>query len=549
MKYVQNKNNAIIDLVFGGCLLALAPVVLSAPLPTDIEETDCDITQINLEQAALEQTNTASPDEPILKSAPLHQTMVYDFTLQYQGSPYCGQKTLILQLGDRAEGISTFINPTNLDIQPGETANVFVSVTANSLVNPAVYSLPIKLFNPISKQSVTQTFDFQIQGPSECVVDPRKELMITDLSVVGDPVRTTYVANSTIEAAGAWSFGHLMSLLSPQPEKTARMVEDFIKIWTKDQVINGIKVPARPGVQGLLLKHWPRTADGHLDLAHAPFRLLAIVNRLDLRHRKVMATAGEGRFVFGVLDKRGNELPFTLIFEYDLPLTKEQDVQWWAEAWHQLGSQPFPSQQFNLALQRVTDRFIGGEGYRPSLSAIRTNEAALNMTWELREFKVFPDGSIKQVPVHLTPDGRFIRDSELLAEFVNEHDQKIAGDDYSLPLRVNGESFAGGSAINNLKAWTATTIQDPEARHKFSLNTCNGCHGSAETHTEFLHISPRKRHQEAILSAFLRGIAVLDPVSGERRVLNELGRRKAELEKLVCDRSIVAVRDHTEQQD
>jgi hypothetical protein len=43
-----------------------------------------------------------------------------------------------------------------------------------------------------------------------------------------------------------------------------------------------------------------------------------------------------------------------------------------------------------------------------------------------------------------------------------------------------------------------------EARHLFSLNTCNGCHG-AETATEFFHVGPRRAGQVAPLSKFLTG--------------------------------------------
>lgn len=60
---------------------------------------------------------------------------------------------------------------------------------------------------------------------------------------------------------------------------------------------------------------------------------------------------------------------------------------------------------------------------------------------------------------------------------------------------------------NNLGPWLAPGINDNEARHEFSLNTCNGCHGD-ETNTPFLHISTRQAGAESQLSGFLEGVEV-----------------------------------------
>jgi hypothetical protein len=97
-----------------------------------------------------------------------------------------------------------------------------------------------------------------------------------------------------------------------------------------------------------------------------------------------------------------------------------------------------------------------------------------------------------------------------------------------------GSPFVGGSSFNNLAAWTAPGILNNEARHRFSLNTCNGCHGFAETGTAFLHVSPRFPGSEAQLSGFMTGITVFDPVTGDPRTLNDLGRRRVDLQGLVC---------------
>jgi hypothetical protein len=72
-----------------------------------------------------------------------------------------------------------------------------------------------------------------------------------------------------------------------------------------------------------------------------------------------------------------------------------------------------------------------------------------------------------------------------------------------------------------------------EARHKFSLNTCNGCHG-AETQTSFLQVFPRFPGSESELSGFMTGIDVFDPFTGQPRRLNDLARRNADLKAVVC---------------
>jgi hypothetical protein len=56
--------------------------------------------------------------------------------------------------------------------------------------------------------------------------------------------------------------------------------------------------------------------------------------------------------------------------------------------------------------------------------------------------------------------------------------------------------------------WTAGGIANNDARHKLSLNTCNGCHGE-ESHTGFLHVGPVSFGTPANLSGFLTGETIL----------------------------------------
>jgi hypothetical protein len=326
--------------------------------------------------------------------------------------------------------------------------------------------------------------------------------------------------------------------MAPSESQAPRFVESLFDTWLDDQTVNGFTVAARPRIEAFLLRLWPRTADGELDLERAPLRLLGIVNRIDLRSLE-NGFAGQGRFVFGVLDPAGLANPFTVIVEYRLPARTERDVLEWAHAWHRLGTLPFPSEAFNTQLQAITDRF-SARGADPrgvngsALAALRTDEITLASPWELRELKLSrADGLLHLVPVDATPDIGFLGTS-VLADFVNDNERRILSGTFTVPLRFDGAPFQGGSAPNILAPWTAPGIRSPVARRSFSIGTCSGCHSIPETGTEFLQLRTREAGEASKLSGFLSGAAVSDPVDGDVEVFNDLLRRKRDLESLVC---------------
>jgi len=92
--------------------------------------------------------------------------------------------------------------------------------------------------------------------------------------------------------------------------------------------------------------------------------------------------------------------------------------------------------------------------------------------------------------------------SDRLARFINANEATILTETHEVPLSFEDAPFQGGAIFNNIDFWSAPAIVNPEARHKFSLNTCNGCHGG-ETNTAFLHIFPRIPGQPSTLSATL----------------------------------------------
>jgi len=385
----------------------------------------------------------------------------------------------------------------------------------------------------VSRQLTTDAdFAELFAPPATCAVEVSepKELMITNLGVVEDPVRTT--------ANGVWTFQHLMEAMAPTPAQAPEMVRQLFSTWLTNQTVNGQTVPARTQMNDLVLIPW-LNGGTTLDLARAPLRLLAIVNRPDLRNLS-LGKAGEGRFVFGVLDPNGFTTSFTVILEYRLPATTEAQVLAWANLWHELGALELGSAAYNAKLAQITERFAGrnaepGRVNGSALSQLRTNEIQLAAPWELREFALSAGTRfLAPATVKLTPNSSFMG-QPIVATFINQNQASIIAETHDVPNTFNGVSFLGGSSLNELNAWTAPGINSNEARHKFSLNTCNGCHGFAETGTFFLQINPRSAGQEAFLAGFLTGIDVTDPVvpSTVRR-LDDLDRRATDMERLLC---------------
>lgn len=374
--------------------------------------------------------------------------------------------------------------------------------------------------------------------PPPCAtVDASRELLINDTHVVEDPVRTT--------GLGAWTFGKLMTSMAGGQSASA-FVRSWLETWKTNQVVNGFTLPARPSIQSLVITPWETASGvgpgGALDLRKAPFRLLAIVNRVDLRN--LPNNAGEGRFVFGVLDGNGNPLQFTVILEYKLPGTTAAAVTQWAQDWHALGQTPITDPTFNTKLQAITDRFAGpnlapGAPNGSSIGQVRTNEIALAPTWQLREFTLNAAGALVPATVKQTPDLSF-NNTAALANFINQNQTSILAGTFSVPLTFNSQIFLGGNADvpSPTTFWQAPGVTNNDARQQFSLNTCSGCH-AGETGTQFLQISPRFPGQAASLSDFLTGrnMPKPDPVSGVPRTFNDLARRASDLQGLACGTS------------
>lgn len=450
-----------------------------------------------------------------------------------------------------ATPLPPLVSPSALTLRPGETGLITIPVRSRDESPAGSYPLKfgvsgrpqssgaLSALQLFSSLVATVEAEYSVLEPSGCHVVSQRELMIRDISVVDDPVRTAQDVKADAAVSGAWSFVRLMQRLAPSDADAPAFTEAMLRSFLTPQSVNGFMIPARPPMDPLVLQPWPRTADGKLDLSRAPVRLLAIVNRLDLQDL-AQGKAGEGRFVFGVLGANGESLQFTLIFEYALQAADDAGVRRWATDVHALQALPFPSEAYNQALQALTDRYTqrGAAPTKPNGSAlidIRTNELALSVDgqWQLREFHLAPEtGALLPATLGQTPDASFDR-SEALARFIQQNEAAVLAETHATPALFEDKPFQAASVFNNIDFWNAPNISNPEARHKFSLNTCNGCHGQ-ETATQFLHVFPRAAGQPARLSNFLLGEIARDPVDGQDRRLSELTRRRQLLENIVC---------------
>ena len=390
------------------------------------------------------------------------------------------------------------------------------------------------------------------------VVDPERELAIRHLAVVEDPARTWEPCTGAGTSMGAWTFGRLVTEIANEPVtgiEPADLVEHWLAQWATDRTINGFTVIARPvGVQAFI-DSWPKLPDGRVDVAQAPFRLLAIVNRQDLRSNFGYGgggNSGEGRLVFGAvrcdLDivNPANAMEFTVIFEYRAPGATCVGARSWAQQWRELNLLALGSAAYNTALQAITDQFTlrnTNPAQLPnfsSLNQLRTNEIDLQYGsfpagWQLRESRLQAVGAsaglLENGTIAQTPDDS-LDDTATLADYVNFNELPILAGLHDVPLNFPaGIPFRGGAVIAATGHWEAPGILNPVARHRFGLATCNGCH-TTETETQFVHVQPRRVGVSSSLSDFLTGddMPKQDPETGTNRNFNELLDRRDKLD-------------------
>ncbi len=414
--------------------------------------------------------------------------------------------------------------------------------------------------------------------------DWEKTLFVRDIDVIEDVTRTNVWsnANGTCQMVGTptgvWSFQTLMENMA-NPSQTGidlhEFVTDWVLHWEVSHNVQGDIVPA--GYMGLYelwnnntFSGWPRVwDDGNngvfndvLDMEQAPFRLIAIVNRVDLRGGGAYGgAAGELRFVFEMIDPVTYQpRPFNVILEFGVPIHGCNAIRQWGKAWYDLDQYTLGSATYNDALANLTEQVtsVGAMPKKPNGSAInqvRTNENFMvwphypSRNWQLREFKLDPSGYLKIAPLVQTPTV----DWEVPAlgtgiapidDYISSNVSSILAGTYLVGPSWNGQSpFQGGFsgygevacyqspcttnnnfALEDRGLWWGTAnsgvlATQREARHEFSLGTCNGCHGretledanalvsvpSATPDKEFRHVEGHGPGTVASLSRFLTG--------------------------------------------
>lgn len=391
--------------------------------------------------------------------------------------------------------------------------------------------------------------------PPAFPIRANKSLMITDVNVVEDPTKIFNPCDMNPATAGdprgVWSFGELMrQMASPNPgaiasdAATVTFVLDWLNTWNAPNVINGDNIPAR-GI-GVVINTWQTLSDqaniaagnpvGPLLVERLPFKLTAIVNRLDLRGNSGygFSNAGEGRLVFCLLDANCNDREFNVIFEYGINKTACVDVKAFGQEWADLsdpalvlGSPAYNNQLAAITLQFTQSGTNTSKPHENSINQVRTNEFVIGSPWELREFNLTTVGKLEMVDVKMEPARKFnsknpIPETQDLANFANSNEADILANNYDIPLLFGGVNFRGGASHTNFPPtgpvnvgfntpshWDGDVaapflINNDDARHILSLNTCSACHGG-ETQTFFTHVDPAPFGTAAGLSGFLTG--------------------------------------------
>jgi len=428
-------------------------------------------------------------------------------------------------------------------------------------------------------------------------VDPERALMVRDLSVVADPSRTFDPCDTdgdglTGNPNGAWSFKTLMREMA-NTAGTGIPLDIFVEQWLSgwaqnfdpvnggslsgDWVVNDDIVPERQaGLLASIVGPWPLTSLGTLDMDQAPFRLLAIVNRVDLRdavgYGSSSSNAGELRFVFGLLDMNScTPNRMTAIFEYTVHVNTCSEVIDYAQDWEDLDllNPPFPASPGYLAqLQAITDPVIAAgavptEPNGSSIGQLRTSEVVMGSPWELREFTLqqMPFGTPLQNVLRLdttkqTPDLNFTADPALqpvLANYINSNLADICNQEHVVPNTWMSMPFLAGRAdffptthfwAPGIAGFPSGGCTNDDIRFNLSVNTCSGCHGAdaidPAVDPPFYHVEPNSpAGSPAQLSRFLTGTGALpipdpSPISGVGRDFADLDRRATDLQDLLA---------------
>jgi hypothetical protein len=403
---------------------------------------------------------------------------------------------------------------------------------------------------------------------ARAIAENYRDLIVIDPEIVAGPL------SASVDEDAPFSFRAQMQWLAGASRDPLEFTHAWLSEWENTSEVGGQYAPVTPrwGVRGVLVEPWlaasgvpyeaaSSAASGYGDATgdtsgdepysaddtdpyvavpsdeaatgypsassplpswdYDPFRLIAIVNRIDLASSACKGYPGELRYVYAAVDpETSTPLDVTLIVEIPYPATRTPAE--WARAWRDLAALP-PGEQYTRGLAELA-REIRADG-DPLRARVRTNEMAFSdpsdPDWEMRQFDVqIRSGALglAQVPLEFTP--RADADPAELADFVLEHAQEIEGAGVSLPENLR----AGAARIDTPDfSWSVLGVSE-RSRRAFSIQTCNGCHGGDTASLPFRHIAAGATLEApAQLSRF-----IYDPEAST----DELRRRDAVLDAL-----------------
>lgn len=394
-----------------------------------------------------------------------------------------------------------------------------------------------------------------VVGSCAVNVEPLRSIMIVHPNIVND-------ARSSSATNGAWSFRRLIENMAPSSgaADTDAFLRGIFESWLNQQWVNGAPLEQRNSLAAIDRFAIPGTSPRQFNLANAPFKLLAIASRLDLRSA---TTAGEGRLVFGLSNASDPNSPnmeaMSLIMEFALPLRAPLDTPAkWAAKWHELDAIDPATQAaaFATKLQEITDQFTIRNAFvgRPNGSAInqiRTNEIRFTTFnfWQLREFNMGSNGLMASATTKESPNWDFMNQSQEMRDFINQNPVLASTTDTSfmalkMPTVFKGALFLGAKqnqqvgVLANGGRWDLSTNEtqfNSVAIDNFGFLTCNGCHNEnkAPGDRSFYHVDPTATPGADGTGRLSQFMLVGDPAKGGRRPA-ELTRRANDMGTLLC---------------
>ncbi|MCB1768533.1 MAG: hypothetical protein KDJ31_02350, partial [Candidatus Competibacteraceae bacterium] len=124
-------------------------------------------------------------------------------------------------------------------------------LTAGLLLTSAVIA-PLAYSSPRAPEPTDQTSD-----PPRHNIEIDRSLLITDLGVVEDPVRT----DPTTDIPGVWTFRHLIEQMAGNQDP-AEFALRWLETWEQERMINGSLAPARPNIRPLVIDPWLQASGG-----------------------------------------------------------------------------------------------------------------------------------------------------------------------------------------------------------------------------------------------------------------------------------------------